>query len=140
MNMTRESHTEPREFIRRLRQDALSPQTRIIGMVKPPEEDDLDRILFSQHCVDWILIPVDMIESIEHLGSAPCQDHSHPLVAITFREPTSPEGQVLAQLLTSYRHPRNRDAAGQFPSPWPCWACELLPFEEMLQCILNCRY
>ncbi|MGW7134784.1 hypothetical protein ACWGIA_41535 [Streptomyces bobili] len=148
--MTHESRIEPREFIRRLQQDDLTARIRIVGMVKS-QENDADRIFFSHCCVDWIPIPVDMIESIEHLGSAPCKDHSHPLVAIYFGEAISPEVRVFAQLLNSYRSPRsghqdpprpprNGHQDPSFPGPWPCWVCQLLPPEEMLQCLLNCGY
>ncbi|MFJ6994004.1 hypothetical protein [Streptomyces sp. NPDC003090] len=137
------SNTDPREFIRKLQDKDLSPRMRIIGMVKVLE-DDPDRILFGNDCVDWIPIPVDMIESIEHAGSMRCKDHSHPLAVITFSELLSPEGRVLAQLFNSHRNAgkvgnENAVSSRGLPlGPSPCWMCQFLPLEQMVPCILSC--
>lgn len=135
--MASKSHTEPREFLRKLRDDALVPQVRIFGMVKT-QEDDSDHLLFSQTCGDWVSIPVSVIQKIEHLSSAPCKDHSHPVVGIFFEEPRSDEGKVFSQLLNSYRPPQQVRSGSSLCSE--CLAkCRGLPPEEVFTCLFNCK-
>jgi hypothetical protein len=70
-----------------------------------------------------------MIEQAEHVGSRPCEDHSHPVFRITLRESDDPQAKLLGQLLTSQQqlgprppHPGLRSfgprlgAAGGIPS------------------------
>lgn len=133
--MTKGSETEPREFLRRLRDETVIAPVRILGMVKA-QDSKSDYILFSQACADWIPIPIDLIESLDHLGSAPCKDHSHPLVAISLKEPESAEGRVFAQLLNSYRPPQKLREETLCSI---CLAsCRGLPPELVFDCIGNC--
>ncbi|MFD5478831.1 hypothetical protein [Streptomyces hawaiiensis] len=135
--MARESDTPPREFLRKLREDVLVPPVRIVGMVKA-QEDLPDELLFSQHCIDWVSIPVHMIQSIEHLGSAPCKDHNHPRVAIVFDEPRSPEARAFAHLLASYRPPPSPLTRSSLCSE--CLAkCRNYPPGEVFDCLAACK-
>lgn len=69
------------------------------GMVKTSDESG--HVAFSRAgCDTWVDIPTDMIEHAEHVGSRSCGDHSHPVVTISLKEPTDPEGQILAALLS----------------------------------------
>ncbi|MFJ9550816.1 hypothetical protein [Streptomyces erythrochromogenes] len=136
--MSVESQTEPREFLRKLREGDLTPRIRVIGMVKAGEGES-DHILFSRHCTDWIPIPVDMIQTLEHLDSVQCKDHSHPLAAITFREPESPEVRVFAGLFSSYQFTRKLTCSDPNSSLWECLAgCSGLPADKIGFCIQDC--
>lgn len=73
-------------------------QVVMTGMVKASEKNA--HIGFSQSgCHAWVDLPTKMIEHAEHIGHRSCQDHSHPLVKITLKEPGDPEGRVLLALL-----------------------------------------
>ncbi|MFG2338744.1 hypothetical protein [Streptomyces yangpuensis] len=136
--MSVESHTDPREFLRKLREGDLTPQIRIVGMVKSDKEDS-DRILFSRDCTDWISIPVDMIQTLENLGSVQCKDHSHPLAVITFHEPGSPEVRVFTRLLSSYQFTHKLTYSDPNSSLWECLAgCIGLPADKIGFCIQDC--
>ncbi|MFF9981999.1 hypothetical protein [Streptomyces erythrochromogenes] len=136
--MSVESQTEPREFLRKLREGDLTPQIRIVGMVRS-DEGDSDHILFSRECIDWIPIPVDMIQALEHLGSVQCKDHSHPLVAVTFREPGSPEVRVFTRIFSSYQLTRKFECSDPNSSLWECLAgCSGLPAGKIGFCIQDC--
>ena len=52
----------------------------------------------SRSCDDWLTVPTDLIESIDHLGTVKCQDHTHPLVRLQLQRP-DPERQDVAFLL-----------------------------------------
>lgn len=101
--MTNQSELEPREFLRKLSNQTLLPRIRLVGFVKPPEPPNEipEHIPFGLFggCAEWIHIPISMIESIEYLGSAPCQDRSYTRAAISLLEPRSEEGRVFAKLL-----------------------------------------
>jgi hypothetical protein len=88
------------EFMDKLRHDEIMAPLTVTGMVKV-SDDDYNQIMFAlgTQCADWTSVPLDLIESVEVLGSAPCEDHSHPLVALTFKKPESSEGAVFTALL-----------------------------------------
>jgi len=69
-------------------------------MVKAAD-DDAQAIDFSptSSCEAWIRVPLTLIESVEHIGTARCKDHKHNEVIITFKTPTSDEGRVFGALL-----------------------------------------
>lgn len=70
----------------------------LVGMAKP--SDRKGYIAFSKAgCETWVDVPSSMIERAVHRGEVRCKDHSHPLFAITLKEPSDPEGKVLIALL-----------------------------------------
>ena len=87
--------------------DALSsgeldhqPGIVLSGMVKPSEQPD--HVAFARGgCDTWVDLPTSMIEQAEHVGSRPCEDHSHPVFRITLSESEDPQAKLLGQLLGS---------------------------------------
>jgi hypothetical protein len=133
--MATQSEPNPRDFLRSLVDEALLPRVRIIGMVKP-KEDSADHLSFSRDCTFWIHIPIDIVENIEYLGPAPCKDHSHPLVSITFKEPETEEGKVFAQLISTSRPPKMLREETLCSI---CLAgCSKVPPDQVFDCIGQC--
>jgi hypothetical protein len=119
--MARPSFT-PEEFVAKLRSGDLETSTslRLIGMVK--EADDEQHLLFANgtSCETWTRLPLAMVEDIELGDMVPCQDHSHPLVRLRIKEPSSEESAVFAALakaqLTAHPNPSSQlDQAPQIP-------------------------
>lgn len=81
--------------------DAAEPEAGVIltGTVKPSEGTDYVTFSPSAACERWIKIPADLIEEVEPLGKVQCRDHEHDLVLIQLRAPTTPEAELLTQLL-----------------------------------------
>ncbi len=78
----------PAEFIAKMAADELSQPAAmsIVGLAEY-DQDKPDAIQFSSaSCGQWLTLPTDMVESVGHLGSVPCNDHQHPLVKITFKQ------------------------------------------------------
>jgi len=91
-------------FVQALKSGGLREPLVLHGMVKAGESDK--EVLFSPggDCLNWLPIPLDMIESedgIEFLRTVPCKDHHHPLVRLKFKDmPTeSKESALLVALL-----------------------------------------
>jgi hypothetical protein len=95
------------DFLDRLRRDDLAFTPPLTGMVRPPDDEDADAILFAQDCVDWTLIPLGMIDSIELLDTVTCGVRTYAFVAIRLKDPLSEEGRVYARL-ARYRTERPR--------------------------------
>jgi hypothetical protein len=89
------------EFVEKLRRDETGAPLTLTGMAKLSEDDDYPQLLFvlGTRCADWTSVPLDSIESVEVKDSVPCDDHTHPLVTLTLKEPDSPEGTMFASLL-----------------------------------------
>ncbi len=87
--------------------DALSsgeldhqPGIVLSGMVKPSEQPD--HVAFARGgCDTWVDLPTSMIEEAEHVGSRPCEDHSHPVFRIRLKQSDDPQAKLLGQLLAS---------------------------------------
>jgi hypothetical protein len=76
------------------------PGIVLTGMVKPSEQQD--HVSFARGgCDTWVDLPTSMIEQAEHVGSRPCEDHSHPVFRITLSESDDPQAKLLGQLLAS---------------------------------------
>jgi hypothetical protein len=74
--------------------------TSLVGMVK--KSDQPGSLAFTPAgCDTWVDIPTSMIEKAIHVGERRCKEHSHAVVRITLKQPTSPEGQLLAKLLVA---------------------------------------
>ena len=68
------------------------------GMVKKSEK--LGHVAFTRAgCDTWVDMPVEMIESAEHIGHQTCKDHTHPLVRVTLKTSDNPKEQILIALL-----------------------------------------
>jgi hypothetical protein len=81
-------------------EDGLLPPILIIGLVKKGNAPDF--IEFTADvpgCLQWIRVPVTLIEKVLVLGKRQCRDHFHDLVQIQLKQPDSPEGKVFANLL-----------------------------------------
>jgi hypothetical protein len=78
----------PAEFVAKLSHNELPDPTElaIVGLVKSEEASPtfLDFSL-SPSCEKWLPIPIEMIESIEHLRTIRCKDHEHPVVRVRFK-------------------------------------------------------
>lgn len=80
----------PTEFLANLSQDELPDPTEvaIAGLVRADEKTP-SVIYYSNSlsCEKWLSIPIEIIESIDHLRTVACKDHQHPLVKIKFKRP-----------------------------------------------------
>lgn len=75
-----------------------SAAVQLIGMVKPSEVKGF--IAFTRAgCDHWMDIPTNMIEKAEHRSTTRCKEHSHPVLALTLKEPKDPEAKILLALL-----------------------------------------
>jgi hypothetical protein len=105
--------------------DALSsgeldhqPGIVLSGMVKPSEQPD--HVSFARGgCDTWVDLPTSMIEQAEHVGSRPCEDHSHPVFRITLSESDDPQAKLLGQLLASQPQLGARPPLPGLGSPGP---------------------
>lgn len=71
----------------------------LTGMVKPSEQPG--HVAFTRGgCDTWVDLPTSLIEEADHVGSRPCDDHSHPVFRITLRESDDPQARLLGRLLT----------------------------------------
>src|SRR5438445_6897197 len=50
-------------------------------------------------CITWTKVPLKMIDKVELLGKRQCLDHLHDYVILYFKQPSSPDATVLAELL-----------------------------------------
>jgi hypothetical protein len=77
---------DPREFVAQSKVNKLPEpaELAVAGLVKTGEDEA--QILFSNSraCADWLPIPIDIIQSIQHLKNVECKDQ-HPLVRIVFK-------------------------------------------------------
>ncbi|WP_062991177.1 hypothetical protein [Nocardia anaemiae] len=89
------------EFVDKLRRDDLKAPLTLTGMVKLAE-DSSTQLMFAAgtRCDNWISVELNAIENVEILDVVPCDDHTHPLVTLTFKAPESPEGAMYAALLS----------------------------------------
>ncbi len=87
--------------------------TTLVGMVK--QSDKPGCVSFTPAgCDAWVDMPTGMIEKAVHLGERGCDDHSHPLVRITLKQPADAEGQFFAKLLMASQ---SRSAAERLLPP-----------------------
>jgi hypothetical protein len=78
----------------------LSPSAE--GFVR--KTDDPAVIEFSPSlpvplCITWVKVPLKMIDKAQPLGKRQCLDHLHDYVVLYFKQPSSPEAAVFAELL-----------------------------------------
>jgi len=94
------------------------PGIALTGMVKPSEQQE--HVAFARGgCDTWVDLPTSMIEQAEHLGSRPCDDHSHPVFRITLRESEDPQAKLFGQLLAAQPSLAPRGGRPFRPPPRP---------------------
>jgi hypothetical protein len=89
-------------LVQALQIGALTPAPSLgialVGMVKLSEKHGC--VAFTPAgCEAWLDVPVAMIESAVHIGERRCDDHRHPVVRMTLKEPADADARVLHQLL-----------------------------------------
>lgn len=80
----------PDELVSKLSVNQLPDPTEVTvyGLVKLI--DDSPSVLqFSDslRCESWLTMPIEIVESINHLKTVTCKDHEHPLVELKFKQP-----------------------------------------------------
>lgn len=94
----------PDDFLQRQSSDtALRPYT-LIGITR--ETTEKDRISFALDVArdNWLAIPVELVESVEVIGTVTTDGDSHPKVSLQLKDPQSPEGQIFAAVATTMEH------------------------------------
>ncbi len=87
------------EYLGRLAEfDPDARTTSFEGMVRVA--DNGSDLLYAHlaSCQTWIALPLDQIESIEHLGVARCRDHAHAHARVTLKSPESAKEQAVLSL------------------------------------------
>ena len=93
---------KPKEFLDKLGKDEINSPLTLTGMVKASEGSSTELMfVIGTRCGNWTSVPIDIIESIDVLGSVPCDDHSHHRVTLTFKTPKAPEAAAFAALLSA---------------------------------------
>lgn len=87
---------QPSEFVEAMNKGELQEGLSLVGMVKA-SEDEVHTIMFSvgRSCANWIKIPLELMEKIEHIDKVKCGDHDHPLIKIVFKAQSGPAGVFL---------------------------------------------
>ena len=124
---------DPAEFLSKLSANDLPDPTEltIVGLAKSAEaSQSLLSFSLSPLCEKWLAIPLELVDSIEHLRTITCKDHEHPVVRIRFKR--AAEGRhdlvfflnVLAQLqgfLSRAPRPSRATAAKARVFAEPCY-------------------
>lgn len=83
---------DPPEFLSKLASNELptSREVALYGLVRA-NEGSSSTIAFSssRSCDDWLTVPLDLVESIEHFTTMKCQDHEHPVVRLQLKRTDS---------------------------------------------------
>lgn len=90
------------------------------GMIKRVD-DDPEAIMFARSgdCSKWIKVPVDQIADIKLIHMAACEGHTHPLVHMFMKDPSSADGVAFAALAQLHQAPPR--AAFAAPGSTPCY-------------------
>lgn len=67
----------------------------IVGFVKPDEGDPPAFLWAPYACERWIQIPMDVVATVEDLGTRPCGDHSHRWARLELRASDAVEAKIL---------------------------------------------
>ena len=81
---------QPVDFLSKLSTDDLSnpSEVSIVGLAKSDEgSPSAVHFSYSLACEQWVSIPIELIEGVDHLKTVPCKDHQHPLVRIKLKRP-----------------------------------------------------
>jgi hypothetical protein len=103
---------KPGDFLKAMAEGALVEPIIRVGMVKP-EPNDQNALVFSDgtSCGPWLKVPIDLVESVELLGTSRCQDHEHPLVRLHIKEP--PTDNIQASFFAAFARKANIAAQRQ---------------------------
>lgn len=89
-----------KEFIEKLKSNSLKQSTCIKGIVKNSEKDA--ELLFKRKGDSaWITMPSSMIESVKVIKTFTKENETFVVVKLQLKTPTTPEGKVLFELLSS---------------------------------------
>lgn len=91
----------PQEFLAQLDKGEVAAPLTLTGLVKVGEKTKELQFVAGTRCGNWTSVPIDIVESVDVLGSVPCDDHAHQRVRLTFKKPKSPEAAAYAALLSA---------------------------------------
>ncbi|MEI5135090.1 hypothetical protein RB199_26490 [Streptomyces libani] len=143
----------PQEFLNNLASDNLQATLTLTGMIKNEEDGDkFASFAIGTRCANWRKIPIGAIESIEHLGSISCEEHTHPLVNISFKAPQSDEALLFASFAADMKGEAHRiitkvlsefgDSSPSEDSPAGCRRClnfcGTVTMDEFFSCYAFC--
>lgn len=100
LDMNKQMVYSPQDFLERLINDDFRRPLIITGMIKKAENSDQFLFTIGTSCANWRKVPLNIIDNIEVLNFVPCNDHAHPMVKMTFKEPESEESLLFASLAT----------------------------------------
>lgn len=143
----------PLEFLDRLVHDDLRRPLKLTGMIQKAENND-NQVLFAvgTQCANWRKVPLGIIENIEELDVVSCEDHVHPLVKISFKEPESEEALLFASFVTDVVNDAKHvvvefleqlEASGAISRDQigcaECWrSCHIEGGEDFFRCFQQC--
>ena len=113
--MEKEKTYSPADFLTAMEKDELQGGGSLVGMVKAAHDDKALMFSVGRSCTKWTKIPLEYLDTVEYLYTAPCKDHEHPVVRLFFKGQSGPAGVILGLL---------RAVAGQpeavlLPAPLP---------------------
>jgi hypothetical protein len=77
----------------------FTPALAVTCAIKHEEKDNKHLLInLKMSCADWIPVPVESIDTLEYIRTFICDDHSHPIVRLTFAKPKTAEAQALAAI------------------------------------------
>ena len=90
-----------KEFFEQLNSNSLKQPLVIKGIVKKSEKDS--EVLFKRvgGSSGWVSIPSSMVESVKIIKTFSREEASIAFVKLLLKEATTPEGEVLTELLSS---------------------------------------
>ncbi len=118
---------QPSDFVDALTKGDIQEGLSLIGMAKVAE-GDAKALMFSPKgsCENWIRIPLDSIEKVEHVGTVRCKDHEHPVVRLFFKDPGG-TASIFISLLRALviqgeeSRPPASSPAPRAAGPWFSW-------------------
>ncbi|MFF1405154.1 hypothetical protein [Streptomyces sp. NPDC058294] len=99
----------PQEFFQKLGSNGLASPVTLTGLIKEvPDEDGYASFTVGTKCTNWRRVPLELIESIEHLKSVPCDEHTHPLVKLVLKVSQSEEARLLVSFIADVQREAQR--------------------------------
>jgi hypothetical protein len=92
----------PRDFVSFLQSENIKTSSVVLRGLAKVVEGETESVFFSQSgdCTNWIPIPVEVIDNVEHLGQTKCKDHEHAVVRMFLKPPQeNPLASLFAELL-----------------------------------------
>ena len=95
------------DFFEKLQHDKLDTTAPLylMGMVKKSEREG-KTIDFAPggDCSNWVTIPLELIDDVEIMKTISCKDHTHPLVKLNMKKPSTTEGKIFLALLEAMKN------------------------------------